>query len=94
MDQLSVPDLSRPASARVNLIPVHRVDALDIAGGTDWLRRLRESLQFAAETSGHPWAPPWLLSPSKRSVTSWLTRLKFDEQGRSSAEPTHEKYVQ
>jgi hypothetical protein len=94
MDQLSVPDLSRPASARANLILVHKVDALDLAGGADWLRRLREALQVAAETSGHPWAPPWLLSPSKRSVTSWLIRLRFDEHGRPSAEPTHEMYIQ
>ena len=76
----------------MNIIPLHRFETLDTTGGTDWLRRLKESLQFVAETRDQPWAPPWLLSPSKVSLSHWLTRLRFTDQGVATAEATHDRY--
>ena len=92
MDQLAVPDLARPSPGRMNIIPVHRVENLDTTGGTDWLRRLKESLQFVNETKDQPWVPPWLLSPSKARLSLWLKRLRFNDQGIASVEATHERY--
>ena len=71
---------------------MRRLDASDTAGGPDWLRRLKEALQFAAESTDQPWAPPWLLSPSKANLSLWVTRLKFSDQGVATAEATHDRY--